>query len=191
MTIDQDPRDETIYRLSESNMELSLMMLGDRKDTREARSYQVSYLFGKPLNEIYDILIEHERRTVEKKNIDIGDRLYRAKKTNNWAKSQKKKMVDSNGDEWYRYDPPIWDFFIEEWEVVGAVETRLFGDTFSYDADENDVYILRSDGKSTDVDLRDINTYRNTEVDTGFDYWFTTREDAEKCYNDMREYHAS
>lgn len=123
-------------------------------------------------------------------NIDIGDTLYRAKKTNNWPKSQKKKMVDSNGDEWYRYDPPIWDFFIEDWEVIGVVETRLFGDTSSYLEEENDVYIVRSGEKTADVYLSDINTYRDTAVDTGFDYWFTTREAAEKCYNDMREYHA-
>jgi len=190
MTIDRDPREEIIYRLSESNLELSLLTLGNRKDTREARG-QVSYLFGKPLNEIYDILLKHERRMAEERKIDIGDTLYRAKKTNNWPKSQKKKMVDSNGDEWYRYDPPIWDFFIEEWEVIGVVETRLFGDTSSYLEEENDVYILRSGEKTDDVHLPDINTYRDIAVDTGFDYWFTTREAAEKCYNDMREYHAS
>jgi hypothetical protein len=53
---------EHIKLLEESNMELSLMLLGNRKDTRDARSHQVSYLFGKPLNEIYDILLEHENR---------------------------------------------------------------------------------------------------------------------------------
>lgn len=56
------PDEEKIMKLSESNMELSLMLLGNRKDTRDTRNYMVSYLFGKPLNEIYDILLEHEKR---------------------------------------------------------------------------------------------------------------------------------
>jgi hypothetical protein len=54
--------EEKIVCLSESNMELSLMLIGNRKDMREVRGNHVSYLFGKPLDEIYAILVEHESR---------------------------------------------------------------------------------------------------------------------------------
>lgn len=54
--------EEKLICLAKSNMELSLMLLGNRNDTRDARERQVHYLFGKPLGEIYDILIEHEKR---------------------------------------------------------------------------------------------------------------------------------
>jgi hypothetical protein len=49
-----------IKQLLESNFELSMMLLGNRSDTRDARSGNVTYLFGRPLNEICDILLKHE-----------------------------------------------------------------------------------------------------------------------------------
>lgn len=70
--------EEKIERLAESNMELSLMLLGNRKDTRDTRSYQVSYLFGKPLNEIFAILLEHERRSAIPE-IDAGSGVWKRK----------------------------------------------------------------------------------------------------------------
>lgn len=54
--------EEKLIRLAESNMELSLMLLGKENDKGNSRGELVSYLFGKPLKEIYDILLEHEKR---------------------------------------------------------------------------------------------------------------------------------
>lgn len=51
--------EEYVKQLEESNMELSMMLLYDREGVR---GNKVSFLFGKPLNEIYDILLEHENR---------------------------------------------------------------------------------------------------------------------------------
>jgi hypothetical protein len=54
--------DEKLIRLAESNMELSLMLLGNRKDTRDIRNPpMITYLFGRPLNEIYDIIVKYEQ----------------------------------------------------------------------------------------------------------------------------------
>ncbi len=54
--------EEKIRYLTESNMELSLMLLGNRSDTRDIRGNPVAFLFGKPLTEIYDILLEWEKQ---------------------------------------------------------------------------------------------------------------------------------
>jgi hypothetical protein len=54
--------EEKLIRLAESNMELSLMLFDKENAGRGSRGELVSYLFGKPLNEIYDILLEHENR---------------------------------------------------------------------------------------------------------------------------------
>ena len=54
--------EEKIKNLAESNMELSLMLLGKENPGRGSRGELVSYLFGKPLNEIYDILLEYEKK---------------------------------------------------------------------------------------------------------------------------------
>lgn len=50
---------EKLLFLAESNMELSIMLLEDRKD---AKNYMISYLFGCPLTEIYDILLDYEKQ---------------------------------------------------------------------------------------------------------------------------------
>ena len=54
-----------INELSKSNMELSLMLLGNRSDT--PRTGIVNYLFGRPLEEIYSILLEHEQKQHKKR----------------------------------------------------------------------------------------------------------------------------
>lgn len=54
--------EEKIMKLAESNMELSLMLLDKENAGRSSRGELVSCLFGKPLNEIYDILLEYEKK---------------------------------------------------------------------------------------------------------------------------------
>lgn len=61
---------EIIEMLAESNMELSYLLAGGEYNKSNHPS-KISHLFGYPLNEIYDILMEHEDRKKQNENRNI------------------------------------------------------------------------------------------------------------------------
>ena len=53
--------------------------------------------------------------TIHPEDIKIGDTLYRVEEVHNWihGRSNKIKMVDDEGVEWFRYERPNIEYVIE------------------------------------------------------------------------------
>jgi len=68
--------------------------------------------------------------TIHPEDIKIGDTLYRVEEVHNWihGRSNKIKMVDEDGVEWFRYEKPNIEYVIESWEVIGKVTPMIEGE---------------------------------------------------------------
>ena len=58
---------EIIEMLEESNMELSYLLAGGQYNKNTGAPH-ISYLFGRPLNKIYNMILEHEERQRQNEN---------------------------------------------------------------------------------------------------------------------------
>ena len=125
--------------------------------------------------------------TINPNDIKIGDTLYNVKEVHNWfhGRSNKIKMVDEDGVEWFRYEKPNIEYVIESWEVIGKVTPMIEGE------------IEESEHSYTiDIVLRNKKTSeKETEcilLDKPLPYYFidiadaeSVRQDKENNYNNL------
>lgn len=104
---------------------------------------------------------------------NIGDKFWQVSITPKWN-SEKIRMTDLDGVEWYRYPNGKNKYDINELEIVGRLFFRTEGDHSMWN-EENYVgrYAVRVDGKSLDeVFQEDLDNER-------YSVFFRSREEAE------------
>jgi hypothetical protein len=116
---------------------------------------------------------------VEFEELTFGDKVYVVKEENNRFIKAKIRMVDADGVEWFRYDKDTWVYLIEEREYCGKVTFVEEGEV-RFDEDRLDEYHFR---------YPDGQIHGETEPSWPEDFkdWFTTREEAEKYIQNLRE----
>lgn len=105
---------------------------------------------------------------------NIGEKFWVLSVSKNWN-SEKIKIVDSNGVEWYRYPEGQNNYRIDELEIVGKLYHRIEGVGSIWDEEEfDDRYCVRMNGEHLDeVYQEDLDNTRN------YPYYFRSREEAE------------
>lgn len=105
---------------------------------------------------------------------NIGDKYWVLSVSKNWN-SEKIKMVDSNGVEWYRYPEDQNNYRIDELEIVGKLYHRIEGiGSIWYEEEFVDRYCVRMNDEHLDeVYQEDLDNTRN------YPYYFRSREEAE------------
>ena len=117
----------------------------------------------------------------------IGDKFWRVDKIfNRLTGAQKKlKMVDADGNEWYRYDKDSVDFDLIEVEIVGTFNAVIEGHSIWNEEEFCDRYCMK---------IGDIHDEVWEDELTGehrghYDAYFQTKEEAEEYIKEQREYH--
>lgn len=117
------------------------------------------------------------------RNLSLGDKVYVVKETNNVFSRKKLEMTDEHGVRWYRYDKLLWDYEVEEVEYCGKVTPIVEGE-IRFDEDRHVEYHFKhADGQiypeyvwaEDPLELEDP------------DIWFSTRQEAERYANHMKE----
>lgn len=105
---------------------------------------------------------------------NIGEKFWVLNVMKNW-KSEKIKMIDSEGTEWYRYPDGTNTYKIDELEIVGKLFFTIEGEGALWNEEEYvDRYSVRVNGKHLDqVGQEDLDGER------GYPYYFRSREEAE------------
>ena len=84
---------------------------------------------------------------LSKNDLRIGNTVYRLELDNNIIRRKKIYMVDSEGNEWYRYDKALWTFRVIAMKICGSVKQVVSGvvDTDSVSEDEYHLKCASSD----------------------------------------------
>jgi hypothetical protein len=116
---------------------------------------------------------------VEFEELKFGDKIYVAKEENHVFAQQRITMKDADGIEWHRYDRDRFTYEIEVIEYCGKV-------TF---VEEGEVRF--DEDRLTEYHFRYPNGQIHGETEPSwpedFNDWFTTREEAEKYIQNLRE----
>jgi len=87
---------------------------------------------------------------LSKDDLRVGNTVYRLELDNNVLRRKKLSMVDSEGNEWHRYDRELWTFTVVPMTISGLIKQVVRGvvDLDSISEDEYHLqYIPDSDGK--------------------------------------------
>lgn len=104
----------------------------------------------------------------------IGEKFWVLSVTKNFN-SEKIKMVDSEGIEWYRYPDGKNTYKIDELEVVGKLTFNIEGEGSLWCEEEYvDRYAVRVNGDHLDEVWQD-----DLDGERGYAYYFRSREEAE------------
>ena len=105
---------------------------------------------------------------------NIGEKFWVLSVSKNWN-SEKIKMIDEDGIEWYRYPEGQNNYKLDELEIVGKLYHRIEGvGSIWYEEEFVDRYCVRMNGEHLDeVYQEDLDNTRN------YPYYFRSREEAE------------
>ncbi len=117
----------------------------------------------------------------------IGDKFWRVNKVFNGLTGSRKKlkMVDAEGNEWFRYDKDEVDFDIREVEIVGTFNAIIEGHSIWNEEEYIDRYCI-TDGRFYE-DVWDDELSGELERSSYTTYW-KTKEEAEEYIKEQREY---
>jgi hypothetical protein len=77
-----------------------------------------------------------------KEDLVIGKVVYKLDVLNNSARRNKITMTDADGNQWYRYDQPLWTYKVIPMTIVGIVKHVVRG-VIDADANVEDEYFLQ------------------------------------------------
>ena len=93
-------------------------------------------------------------------NMKFGDTVYSVKTVNNAFRKNKLTFTDADGNEWYRYDKPNWEYIIEELIYCGK-STYIEEGEVRFDEDHmTQLYFKYPDGQIYPK-WEDIEEYEN------------------------------
>lgn len=105
---------------------------------------------------------------------NIGDKFWVLNVMKNWN-SEKIKMVDAEGTEWYRYPDGKNTYKIDEFEIVGKLFFTIEGEGALWNEEEYvDRYAVRVNGEHLDEVWQE-----DLDGEHGYPYYFRSREEAE------------
>jgi hypothetical protein len=74
--------------------------------------------------------------------LEIGTKIYEVSEVCNAFSKQRLTMLDDEGNEWYRYDKPNFEYQVKEWTVIGSIKYLVRGKLVSYEEDVEDGEIV-------------------------------------------------
>lgn len=110
-------------------------------------------------------------------NLKFGDVVYIADEKNNAFLKNKIKMIDENGIEWFRYDLDNWEYSIKEIVYCGRVIYVEEGEVRFDERRQEELHFKYADGQIYEEYIEDIEKLEE---------WFHTREEAEKCIEELK-----
>lgn len=112
---------------------------------------------------------------------NIGEKFWVLSVMKNW-KSEKIKMVDENGLEWYRYPDGRNHYKIDELEIIGKLYHRIEGvGSIWYEEEFVDRYCVRVNGEHLDEVYQE-----DLDGERGYPYYFRSREEAEAKITELK-----
>lgn len=78
---------------------------------------------------------------LSKEDLRIGNNVYKLEITNNTIRRKKISMVDSDGNEWHRYDRDTWTFKVSTMKICGSIK-QVVGGIVNGDSVSEDEYHL-------------------------------------------------
>jgi len=64
---------------------------------------------------------------LRKDDLRVGNTVYKLELNNNLMRRKKLSMVDSEGNEWSRYDRPMWTFTVTAMKICGSIKQLVSG----------------------------------------------------------------
>lgn len=115
---------------------------------------------------------------VDPENLSFGDVVYVVRERNNTFHKKKIKSIDSDGVEWFRYDREQWEYSVDELVYCGRVTFEVTGEVPVSEDHQEELYFKYPDGKIYSEYYESI---------AEFDDWFTSREQADSCIEELKE----
>lgn len=120
---------------------------------------------------------------LSKHDLVIGKIIHTVTITNNIREQKTIHMIDSEGNEWYRYDRSRWSYDVKSFVIVGTVK-HIFEGVIDDWAEFEDEYHLQKTKDFVDEPDDPLNRVRESELlDDSLGNWkwleyFTDRNDA-------------
>lgn len=114
-----------------------------------------------------------------KDDLKIGNVVYQLDINNNVARRKKLVMIDSEGNEWYRYDKELWTYTVIPMKICGSVKHIIRGMVHEHGCDVEDEWHLMY--LTDNPDERSIDYYGERQLaDNTLTNWtqFFLNEDA-------------
>ena len=120
--------------------------------------------------------------TLSRNDLKIGNIVHRLVINNNMMKRNKICMIDSAGNEWFRYDIPRWTYDVESFKIVGAVKYVASGVIDNSEDFENQYYLqkIKDFVDESDNELNQISesVFSFDTANTSWSEYFINRNDA-------------
>ena len=115
-----------------------------------------------------------------KNDLRIGNTVYRLELDNNIIRRKKIYMVDSEGNEWYRYDKALWTFRVVAMKICGSIKQVVHGfvDGDSISEDEYHLNYAPVDWASGVIEPYGVG-YLTTDDPNSWTFFFANQAEAE------------
>lgn len=90
---------------------------------------------------------------LSKDDLRIGNTVYKLDLNNNVYRRKKLSMVDSEGNEWYRYDQELWTFEVTPMSICGVIKQVVRGMVISDNISEDEYHLLPVNSTEDDMDF--------------------------------------
>lgn len=87
--------------------------------------------------------------TLSKDDLRIGNTVYLMKTINNLLTQDKIFMTDSEGNQWTRYDKPLWSFKVVPMVICGTIQQIVTGKVDEDLTDDMQYHMEMDDGEIT------------------------------------------
>ena len=117
---------------------------------------------------------------IEVSTIRLNDVVYKVNEHNQYFNRKKIRMTDENGVEWHRYDRPILNYTVDEYQLEGIVSVAVIGKVQHPDSYEDEYHFVN------------IETGKQYEVSPDDEFWasaFYNRAEAERVAAQLQLVH--
>lgn len=88
-----------------------------------------------------------------KDDLYLGRLVYKLTIDNNIHRRNKLSMVDSEGNEWYRYDQELWTFKVTPMNICGIIKQVVRGVVVSDNISEDEYHLRTVNSTEDDIDF--------------------------------------
>jgi len=113
---------------------------------------------------------------LSKDDLRVGNTVYKLELNNNLMRRKKLSMVDSEGNEWSRYDRPMWTFTVTAMKICGSIKQVVCG-AVDGDSIREDEYHLNCAPSDT-IEPYDVD-YLTIDIPDDWTQFFASKDQAE------------
>ena len=90
---------------------------------------------------------------LSKDDLRIGNLVYKLEINNNIFRRKKLSMVDSDGNEWHRYDQELWTYSATPMKICGVIKQVVRGLVISDNISEDEYHLQPVNSTEDDIDF--------------------------------------